>query len=75
MQVYPILFGKESKQMTKAQKGDAIVKILGGSVVSLCGIGIEMLLKQGRFPPKLATWSCFHFAFWFSFSPNVLCIG
>lgn len=52
MQVYPILFGKESKQMTKAQKGDAIVKILGGSVVSLCGIGIEMLLNKVGFLPN-----------------------
>ena len=54
MEVWPILFGKESKHMTKAQKGDAIVKILGGSVVSLCGIGIEMLLdKVGCLPDWL----------------------
>ena len=41
-----VLFGKESKNMTAAQKGDAIIKILGGSVVAICGIGIEALLNK-----------------------------
>ena len=41
-----ILFGKESKNLSTAEKGDAIVKILGGSVLSICGIGIEALLNR-----------------------------
>jgi hypothetical protein len=32
--------------MTPAQKGDAIIKILGGSVIAICGIGIEALLNK-----------------------------
>jgi len=46
MEAWPVLFGKESKNMTTAQKGDAIVKILGGSAVALCGIGIDMLMDR-----------------------------
>jgi hypothetical protein len=41
-----ILFGKESKQMSAAEKGDAIIKILGGSVIAICGIGVEALLDK-----------------------------
>lgn len=41
-----ILFGKESKLMSAAEKGDAIIKILGGSVIAICGIGIEALLNK-----------------------------
>ena len=41
-----ILFGKESEQMTPAQKGDAIIKLIGGSVVAIAGIGIEALLAK-----------------------------
>lgn len=41
-----VLFGKESKTMTAAEKGDAIIKILGGSVIAICGIGIEALLNK-----------------------------
>lgn len=41
-----ILFGKESEQMTPAQKGDAIIKLIGGSVVVIAGIGIEALLAK-----------------------------
>lgn len=41
-----ILFGKESASMTAAQKGDAIIKILGGTVIALAGIGIEALLNK-----------------------------
>lgn len=51
MEAWPVLFGKESKNMTSAQKGDAIVKILGGSAVALCGIGIDMLLEKLGFIP------------------------
>lgn len=41
-----ILFGKESKNMTPSQKGDAIIKLLGGSVIAIAGIGIEALLNK-----------------------------
>jgi len=41
-----ILFGKQSNQMSTAEKGDAIIKILGGSVIAICGIGIEALLNK-----------------------------
>ena len=41
-----ILFGKESASMTAAQKGDAIIKILGGTVIAIAGIGIEAVLNQ-----------------------------
>lgn len=41
-----ILFGKESENMTAAQKGDAIIKLIGGSVIAIAGIGIESLLNK-----------------------------
>lgn len=41
-----VLFGEQSKQMSAAQKGDAIIKILGGSVIAICGIGIESLINK-----------------------------
>ena len=41
-----VLFGEQSKQMSTAQKGDAIIKILGGSVIAICGIGIESLINK-----------------------------
>ena len=46
VQAGKVLFGKHASQMTAAQKGDAIIKILGGSVISICGIGIEALLNK-----------------------------
>lgn len=46
VQAGKVLFGKQASQMTAAQKGDAIVKILGGSVIAICGIGIEALLNK-----------------------------
>lgn len=46
MQAFSILFGNESKEMTASEKGDAIVKILGSSVVAICGIGINTLLEK-----------------------------
>ena len=46
VQAGKILFGKASSHMTPAQKGDAIIKLLGGSVISICGIGIEALLNK-----------------------------
>ncbi|NOW90693.1 hypothetical protein BCD91_002716 [Clostridium beijerinckii] len=41
-----ILFGKDAKEMTPAQKGDAIIKLIGGSVIAIAGIGIEALLNK-----------------------------
>lgn len=41
-----ILFGKEAENMTPAQKGDAIIKLIGGSVMAIAGIGIEALLNK-----------------------------
>jgi len=41
-----ILFGEDSAEMTPAQKGDAIVKLIGGSVIAIAGIGIESLLNK-----------------------------
>lgn len=32
--------------MSSSEKGDAIVKILGSSMVALCGIGINMMLEK-----------------------------
>ncbi|MCS6131869.1 DNA repair protein [Clostridium botulinum] len=41
-----ILFGKDAKEMTSAQKGDAIIKLIGGSVIAISGIAIESLLNK-----------------------------
>lgn len=41
-----ILFGKDSKNMSAAEKGDAIIKLLGGSVIAIAGIGLESLINK-----------------------------
>ena len=41
-----ILFGKDSKAMSAAEKGDAIIKLLGGSVIAIAGIGLESLINK-----------------------------
>lgn len=41
-----ILFGKDSSKMSPAEKGDAIIKLLGGSIIAIAGIGIEALLNK-----------------------------
>ncbi|WP_245805771.1 DNA repair protein [Bacillus alkalicellulosilyticus] len=46
MQSAKILFGKDAKEMTPSQKGEAIIKIIGGSVLAIAGIGIETLLNK-----------------------------
>ena len=46
VQAAKILWGKDSSKMTSAQKGDAIVKLIGGSVAALAGIGIDALLNS-----------------------------
>ena len=52
VQAWPVLFGEQSKTMTIAQKGDAILKLVGGSVCALCGIGIDMMLEKLQFIPE-----------------------
>ena len=46
IEIWPVLFGKNSKNMTNAQKGDAILKILGGTVVVVLGTMIDQILKS-----------------------------
>jgi hypothetical protein len=46
VQAAKILWGKNAAKMTPAEKGDAIVKLIGASVASLTGIGVEALLSQ-----------------------------
>ena len=41
-----VLFGEHSKEMTPEQKGDAIIKILGGGVIAIAGVAIESLLNK-----------------------------
>lgn len=41
-----ILFGKDSKNMSPAEKGDAIIKLLGGSIIAISGVAIEALLNK-----------------------------
>lgn len=41
-----VLFGKDSHKMSPAEKGDAIIKILGGSVTAILGVGVEFLLNK-----------------------------
>lgn len=41
-----IIFGKDSAQMSPAEKGDAIIKLIGGSVIAMCGIGIEAWMNS-----------------------------
>lgn len=53
IQAYSILFGEKSKSMTSNEKGDAIIKVLGSSVVALCGIGINFLLGKLNLDPDV----------------------
>lgn len=55
IQAGKILFGKDAKQMSAADKGDAIIKLIGGSVIAICGIGIESLLNKIGIGDPLAT--------------------
>lgn len=41
-----VIFGKNSAEMTPAHKGDAIIKIIGGSVIAIAGIETESLLNK-----------------------------
>lgn len=53
IQASKILWGKNAKKMTPAEKGDAIVKLIGASVASLAGIGVEALLSSIGTPKLL----------------------
>ena len=46
MQSFSVLFGENAKNTTANEKGDAIVKIIGGSIVALCGIALDTVLKD-----------------------------
>lgn len=41
-----ILFGENSKNMSPSEKGDAIIKLLGGSIIAIAGIGVEALINK-----------------------------
>lgn len=41
-----ILFGKNAKAMSPAQKGDAIIKLIGGSIIAISGVALESLLNK-----------------------------
>lgn len=46
MQASSILFGENAKKSSTNEKGDAIVKIIGGSIVAFCGIAIDTILED-----------------------------
>lgn len=50
IQAAKILWGKNAAKMSPAEKGDAIVKLIGGSVAALAGIGIDALLNSAGIP-------------------------
>lgn len=50
IQSWSALFGEQSKKMNIKQKGDAILKIVAGSVVAFCGIGVESFLANANIP-------------------------
>lgn len=53
VQAAKILWGKNAAKMTPAEKGDAIIKLIGASVASLAGIGVEALLSSIGTPKLL----------------------
>lgn len=46
MQASSVLFGDNAKNTSANEKGDAIVKIVGGSIVAICGIALDTVLKD-----------------------------
>lgn len=50
-----IIFGKDSAQLSPAEKGDAIIKLIGGSVIAMCGIGIEAWMNSMGIPDPMST--------------------
>lgn len=55
IQAGKVIFGKDAKQMSAEEKGDAILKLIGGSVIAICGIGIEALLNKMGIGDPFAT--------------------
>jgi len=53
-QAAKVLWGENSRKMSAAEKGDAIVKLIGGAAASLIGIGVDALLAQIGTPPVLS---------------------
>lgn len=53
VQAAKILWGKGSANRSPAEKGDAIVKLIGASVASLAGIGIDAMLSSIGAPKPL----------------------
>ena len=47
-QAWPVLFGEQKDKLTPAQKGDVLLKLVAGSAVALCGIGIDSLLERAH---------------------------
>lgn len=41
-----VLFGKNAKELSKVEKGNMIIKIIGSSVIAIAGIGLETLLNK-----------------------------
>ena len=50
IQSWSVLFGEKSQKMNINQKGDAILKIVAGSVVAFCGIGVDSFLANANIP-------------------------
>ena len=53
IQASKILWGKNAAKMTPAEKGDAIIKLIGVSVASIAGIGVDALLSNIGTPKML----------------------
>ena len=53
IQAAKVLWGKNAAKMSPAEKGDAIVKLIGASVASLAGIGVDALLSSIGAPKML----------------------
>ena len=53
VQAAKILWGKGAANRSPAEKGDAIVKLIGASVASLAGIGIDAMLSSIGAPKPL----------------------
>ena len=46
IQAGKVLFGKDAKERSQAEKGDAIIKLIGASITSLGGIVVEDLINK-----------------------------
>ena len=50
IQAGKVLFGSKGKDMSTAEKGDAIIKILGAGAMAIVGTGVELLLERMAIP-------------------------